>query len=120
MRAFFLAAVFLAVFSGKAAAASFCVVGMGIPPQCLYDDIGSCMAAATPPNSFCAVSPTARLYYYGSSRFCAVQSDRVAQCVFGDRTQCYRAVFRDKTVCVDREERPDDISPFRYDQRIGN
>lgn len=117
MRAAILTLIFLAISSDMAAAASFCVVGMGISPQCLYEDISSCSDAASPPNTFCGVNPEARLYYYGSSRYCAVQSNRIAQCIFNDISQCYGAVFQDKVVCLDRDERPDDINPFRYDKR---
>jgi hypothetical protein len=120
MRTVVLMLVFLAAGASAAGAASFCVEGEATPPQCLYEDIVSCTAAASPPNTFCGINPDARLYYYGSSRYCAVQSNRIAQCVFNDMTQCYDASFQDKSVCMDREMRPDDISPFRYDPRIGN
>jgi hypothetical protein len=117
-------AIFTLIFSvigcSAAMAASFCIVGMGIPPQCLYEDTASCMGAATSPNTFCGVNPEARLYYYGSSRYCAVQSSRIAQCIFNDISQCYESVFEDRAVCLDREERSDDINPFRYDLRVGN
>ncbi len=118
MRAAILMLIFLTAGSNAAAAASFCVVGMGIPPQCLYEDVSSCMGSASPPNTACGVNPDARLYYYGSSRYCAVQSSRIAQCIFNDISQCYGASFQDQVVCLDREERSDDINPFRYDKRI--
>lgn len=109
--------IFLAS-AGTARAASFCVAGMSTPPQCLYEDITSCERAADPPNTFCEVNATTRLYYYGSGRYCAVQSNRIAQCLFNDPSQCYEAVFQDKSVCVDREASKDNIDPYRYDQRL--
>ena len=118
MRAAVLMLIFLTISSSMATAATFCVVGMGIPPQCVYEDIQSCTAASSQPSTFCGVNPEARLYYYGSSRYCAVQSSRIAQCIFNDISQCYGAVFQDPVVCLDREERPDDINPYRYDKRI--
>ncbi len=122
MRNFLLVTAFLALASGTAEAANFCVVGMGIPPQCFYNDVRSCMNAAQPPNSFCAVNPDARLYYYGSSDFCAVHSVGIAQCIYGSLEECYsdsyRGSFRDRVVCMDRAQHPDNISPYRYDQRI--
>jgi hypothetical protein len=118
MRAVIFTLMFLTIGNGVAAAASFCVVGMGIPPQCLYEDVSSCTGAAAPPNTFCGVNPETRLYYYGSSRYCAVQSSRIAQCIFNDISQCYGAVFEERVVCLDREARPDDINPFQYDKRI--
>jgi hypothetical protein len=118
MRAALLMFIFLTIGSGAAAAATFCIVGMGIPPQCLYEDVSSCSTASSPPNTFCGVNPAARLYYYGSSRYCAVQSSRIAQCIFNDMSQCYGAVFQDRVVCLDREQHSDDINPFLYDKRI--
>ena len=118
MRTAILTLIFLTIGGGVAIAASFCVVGMGIPPQCLYEDISACVGASSPPNTFCGVNSMASLYYYGSSRYCAVQSNRIAQCIFNDPSQCYGAVFQDSFVCLDREERSDDINPYRYDKRI--
>lgn len=120
MPACILTALFLVLGAGSASAGAFCVTGIAIPPQCYYDDVASCKGAASPPNSYCAVNPQERLFFSGSSRYCAVQSNRVAQCVFSDAVQCYDASFQDPSVCLDREERPDDINPFRYDQRVGN
>jgi hypothetical protein len=118
MRTLLLMLVFLMLGGSASRAASFCVVGLAIPPQCLYEDISSCMGSSSPPNTFCGVNPETRLYYYGSSRYCAVQSNHVAQCIFNDISQCYEAVFQERTVCLDREQRPDDINPYRYDQRL--
>ncbi|HYD18085.1 MAG TPA: DUF3551 domain-containing protein [Patescibacteria group bacterium] len=109
------------LLTGQAARASdFCVVGMAIPPQCYYDDVKACMGAATPPNTFCGVNPEARLMYYGSSRYCVVHSAKLAECMYEDYLQCSSAAGQAGAICADRNQKKDDINPFRYDRRIEN
>jgi hypothetical protein len=124
MRAFFLFAgiVTMACLSapGSARASTFCVAGAAMPPQCLYEDVRGCVKAAAPPNTFCTINPEVGLIYYGSQRYCTVQSDRLAQCMFVDRSQCNQEAYRNGAICIDREEIKDDLNPFRYDQRIQN
>lgn len=104
--------------NAQAQAATFCVVGQSTPPQCLYDDVKSCNAATTS-ETYCDINPAVPLMYYGSAKYCVVQADRVAQCLYADRSQC-RSNGREEGVCIDRDALPDDISPYRYDNRIQN
>jgi hypothetical protein len=105
---------------GTAFADTFCVVGIAIPPQCYYDDVAACIGASAPPNTFCSVNPASSLMYYGTSRFCTVQSDRLAQCMFSDFVQCNSVASQSGTICIDRQVKKDDINPFRYERRVEN
>jgi len=118
MRTVILLSVFVAMMSaGEALAGTFCVVGMAVPPQCMYDDVPTCQNASSPPNTYCDVNPDARLTYYGSQQFCSVQSDRLAQCMFASFRQCAEAALPG-TVCIDRGQAGETSpSPFRYDLR---
>lgn len=118
----FMAGLFPAMtLCGTAAmAATFCLVGPAIPPQCYYDDVQACQQAASPPNTSCSISPDAFLMYYGDARYCTVGSDRVAQCMYVDRGACNVEAGRTNAICFDRtdikkEKNPD---PYRYDNRI--
>ena len=111
-------ALLLLVLSAEGAmAGSFCVVGMAIPPQCMYDDIVTCNAASTPPDTYCDVNPQAHLMYYGSQQFCAVDSHLLAQCQYNSRTLCQGTLGGQPVICIDRGEKPDDVNPYRYDSR---
>jgi hypothetical protein len=107
---------FLTVPARTALAAAFCVVGVAVPPQCMYDDISTCNGASSPPNTYCSVNPEATLLYHGPGRYCAVQSDRLAQCLFSCFGECETAA-RGDAICVDRGEKPNPNNPYRYDKR---
>ena len=119
---YFLAIVAAGVILGSmpAAAGTFCIVGTAIPPQCYYDDVASCVGASAPPNTFCSVNPTATLTYYGTSRYCTVQSDRLAQCMYSDMVECNAAPGPVPAVCIDRQGIASDVNPFRYERRVEN
>jgi hypothetical protein len=120
MRTFIVAGAFLIALTlsaGTALAAAFCVVGTSIPPQCMYDDIQTCNASSTPPESYCDVNPATTLKYFGSQRYCAVDSNLQAQCLYNSRILCQSTLGGQAVICIDRGETPDDISPFRYDSR---
>jgi hypothetical protein len=117
---------FMAVVTARTVlAASFCMVGQGMPPQCYYDDIAACQQAANSPGNYCEISPDAQVMYFGDARYCTVRSDRVAQCLYVDRNACNAEAARTQAICFDRisigkdkdtkEKNPD---PFRYDNRI--
>lgn len=109
----------LAIFFsfGEVKAATFCLVGQGISPQCLYEDVTSCSAASTT-NTYCDVNPEARIMYYGSQRYCVVGSDRLAQCMYVDRNECSSQAGRARAICIERSQEQNDINPYRYDNRI--
>ena len=104
-----------------AQAASFCVAGADLPPQCLYDDITNCRKASTPPATVCVVSPDAILNYVGSSRYCTVSASYSAQCIFSDHSLCEAEAGRSTNlVCIDRYSLREKNSPFRYENRMQN
>ena len=119
MRISILAGAFLLLMLGAvtAHAASFCVVGQAIPPQCMYDDIRTCNASSSPPETYCDVNPATYLKYYGSQRYCAVDSNLQAQCIYNSRTLCQGTLNGQPVICIDRGEKPDEIDPYRYDRR---
>lgn len=110
----------LLVLGIPAQAATFCVAGVGMQPQCFYDDVTSCRRAATPPSTACIVNPEASLSYYGGSRYCTLNAERIASCIYTDRGQCNRDADNGAGICIDREEMADDLNPFRYDNRVQN
>ena len=119
MRILFLAGALLLFMlsAGTSHAASFCVVGQAIPPQCMYDDIKTCDAASSPPSTYCDVNPETTLKYYGSQRYCAVDSHLQAQCIYNSRTLCQGTLNGQSVICIDRGEKPDEFNPYRYDRR---
>jgi hypothetical protein len=115
-------AAFMLLAAAPAQAGTFCVSGPTLAPQCIYEDIQSCKAAAMS-DAACTISPDAYLMYYGAAKYCTVTTDRLAQCLYDDRGQCNAAAGRDQALCIDREEvKQDQVNPdpFRYDQRIQN
>lgn len=110
--------VLVSAVSSPVLAATFCVAGVALPPQCLYDDVPSCTQASDPPNTYCTVNPEATLSYVGGSPYCAVGADRVAECLYVDRSQCNSAAQKQDGVCFDREAMQDDRNPYRFDNRI--
>lgn len=119
---YFIAAVVSGLMFGvnPAVAGTFCVTGTAIPPQCFYDDVSACVGASAPPNTFCSVNPAAELTYYGTSRYCTVQSDRLAQCMYSDFVECNAAPGPVPAICVDRQGMSSDVNPFRYERRVEN
>lgn len=105
-------------FPGRAWAATFCIVGPGVPAQCYYDDVKNCVQAAHPPSTYCQINPDADLIYHGSSRYCTVQSDRLAECLYVDRVECNAIAAHVNGVCFDRNLLNDNVNPFRFDDRI--
>jgi hypothetical protein len=102
-------------------AATFCVVGNGLQPQCLYDDAASCNRNADSPNFICTVNPEAQLTYIGGQKYCIVDSNRVAQCLYDDHARCDNDARERNFVCVDHQAiEKDNINPFRYDPRSQN
>ena len=102
------------------ASGTFCVGGVAQSPQCIYDDVTSCIRAADPPVTACLVSQTAVLGYVGGGRYCTVGSERMAQCLYVDRSQCNAEAIRSGNICIDRNAVADETNPFRYDTRVQN
>ena len=120
MRISILAGAFLLLTlnAGTAFAAAFCVVGQTVPPQCMYTDIKTCNASASASsNTYCAVNSEATLKYYGSQKYCTVDSHLLAQCLYNSRRLCDDAVKGQAVICIEKEEKPDEHNPYRYDPR---
>ena len=118
-RVLFSALLLIALAAPRAAAAAtFCVVGEAIPPQCLYDDVDSCNAAAVGASTHCDINPDVRLMAYGSQPYCIVGSDRQEQCLYIDRAHCNADAGKAHAICIERAPDRADVSPFRYDNRI--
>lgn len=106
------------LFAPAAQAGNFCVAGIGLAPQCFYDDINQCLEAAEPPNTNCILAEQAILRYSGGADYCMVMSDGTAMCIFTDRSQCDSEAYDKNAICIRREERRGVNDPFRYDNRI--
>lgn len=113
-----IAAFAILLLAQGAQAATFCVGGPGISRQCLYEDVRLCQRAAKPPESYCTINPQAVLSYLGGSRYCVVDSSRLAQCLYTDRNQCNDVAARSASVCIERQT--DEFSPFSNDTRVQN
>jgi len=114
---FYIIGLALFAMSGAANAATFCLVGQGINPQCLYEDVSSCSAASTS-NTYCDVNPEVRIMYYGSQTYCVIGSNRLAQCMYVDRSQCNSDAIKSGSICIVRTPDEQDTNPYRYDNRI--
>jgi hypothetical protein len=100
---------------------TFCVQGMGLTPQCNYDDIQTCRRAEEPPNTFCSINPEANLAYTGGTNYCVVTAQLTALCIYQDRSQCNEESFRQRGICIDRRNMSGlSNDPFRYDDRVQN
>lgn len=115
----FLCFIFM-LLTFPAQAAPFCLAGVGMPPQCIYDDIKVCVEAINSRDLHCTANPEAVLSYSGGSRYCRVTSYLSAECIFNDRLQCRREASMRGDICIDRTAMGDDTNPYRYDERIQN
>ncbi len=117
MKAKLIALFFLMGISSAAHASPFCIAGMGMPPQCIYDDIQVCRQAASA-NTSCVANPETLLNYSGGARYCTVTSHLSAQCIFNDRAQCRKEASLRKEICIDRMDVTNVNNPYRFDSRI--
>ncbi len=108
----------LSVASLPVQAASFCIAGAGLSPQCFYDDMNQCIRAAESPATACIVNPDTNLNYSGGANYCVVTSGLTALCMYVDRAQCEDEAMRNRGICISRADMDDDTDPFRYDPRI--
>jgi hypothetical protein len=118
-----LAVLCLLVLCCNAYAASFCAAGVGVPPQCYYSDISSCLSSAQSMGGICVINPDSSPMLFGGSNYCTVQSDLTAQCIFVDREQCNSEAAKNNAICINRSDIKKPLQtpdPFRYDDRIQN
>lgn len=120
MRYAFFLFLSLMLLATDARAASFCVAGLGLSPQCLFDDIKTCRKAVNTRDTSCIVNPAAVLSYSGGARYCRVTSYLSAECIFIDRAQCNKEAAAIQAICIDRMSMNDENNPYRYDDRIQN
>lgn len=106
------------MLSATAQAAPFCIAGMGMPLQCIYDDIKVCRMAISSPQHNCIANPDAVLSYSGGARYCRVTSYLSAECIFTDRAQCRKEASLHDNICLDRMSMKDENNPYRFDDRI--
>jgi hypothetical protein len=66
-------------------AGDYCIGGIGLPLQCIYDDVESCARAAEPPSTACILNSEARVHITGQSEYCVIHSGGVGECVYVDR-----------------------------------
>lgn len=104
--------------TADALAAPFCLIGLGLPPQCIYFDVAQCNKASSPPDIVCIVDPSVTLNMTGGSRYCVVDSFNTAQCLYDDHNACDTAAGRAGAICFDRSTNTSSNNPFRFDQRV--
>lgn len=109
--------VFTLLSSTLAIAAPFCVTVQGVPPDCIYDDTNACKLRAAQLSGVCTVNTHEITSHVGEEKFCSVDSTRVPQCMFVDRTACENAQ-NNGAVCVNNtfaKGYDDQIDPFAAD-----
>lgn len=93
------AAVLLAAHA--AAAAPFCVVGQGVPPQCLYADPSDCRVRAAQLNGTCAANPEEFSMPVSAGPYCVTDATRSLTCGYLDLRSCTLAAERRQgSVCI--------------------
>ncbi len=117
IRAILLALVLIAL-SVPARAGTFCVATVGSPSQCLYEDARACIKASSPPYSNCILNPDTPIAFWGTQRYCTVDSARTAECLYADRGQCNAAASQRRAICIDNAAKAEDIDPYLYDNRV--
>ena len=115
---FFLFVAGLLAFPNFVNAASFCLAGPALPPQCIYDDVQVCLKATEPPNTTCVINPETYIAYTGNSEYCVAKSSKTALCYYVDRDQCNQEAQRSQSICVQRPLTEDNKGVYQYDQRI--
>ncbi len=121
MRKFSLFLLSLFCLIGETAyAATFCLVDIGLAPQCIYDDVDTCRKARSSQTASCTLNFETSPYinFTGSSRYCTVSASKIGQCIFSDREQCNREAGRSNVVCIDRTGMQDKDNPYKYDPRV--
>lgn len=118
MKALWLLGAFLFLDTSQASAASFCLAGPGLSPQCIYDDVGTCKRAARPPSTDCFANEEVKLMQHGNAEYCLVTSQRVAECIYSDRGQCNAQALKQNAVCKSNTDNDIKENPYRYDTRV--
>jgi hypothetical protein len=117
LRKLFFAIIVAFMPFGSALASPFCVSVTGMPTECIYDDATPCKNRAAQLSGFCTINTSEITAAYGEEKFCIVDSSRVPQCIYVDRTLCESAQSNG-SVCVNNnfknvnEAQPD---PFAND-----
>lgn len=117
MRSSFIVILLIVTMPLIAIAAPFCVKVQGIREDCIYDDTSSCKTRAAQLSGICIVNTSEITMATGREKFCLVDSSRMPQCVYADRSGC-EAAQRNESVCIintfhkDNEEQAD---PFEVD-----
>jgi len=98
-----------------ARAAPYCLQTVGIPPQCMFGDVGQCRKEALRVNGVCNVNPReVEFPKTPAGRFCLVQNGPILECRYVDRRTCDVESARRSAICVD-SARPGtpDVDIFR-------
>jgi hypothetical protein len=98
-----------------ARAAPYCLVGFGLPPQCIYADVALCRREALKTtNSVCSVNTAeVRLPTTPAGRFCLVVNGPVVQCMYPDRRTCDAEAALRSGICSDTQVGRPDVDIFR-------
>jgi hypothetical protein len=104
---------------GTAQAAAFCLTSNTMPPQCVYETVSQCAAAAENPGIGCIPNPNEQQQFFGTGRYCVATEQRIEYCLFADYQSCNSDAQRRRGICYDRGAiGPND--PYRFDTRPRN
>lgn len=117
----FLLLALLPIFYAQALqAAPFCVQVQGIPPECIYDDAVQCRKRAAELGGLCAPNAAEITIPAGTGRYCIVDSNRIVQCNYVDRTSCNNDAVRGGGACMEAPNQGVQPDPYRQDPNINN
>ena len=92
----------LAGVASAALAAPYCTQAKNGARVCTYTDTEQCARRAGELNALCIANPTELRSTTGSARYCLVNNDHMANCVYTDRKACEVDATREgDAVCLD-------------------
>ena len=105
-------------YASPAAASPFCVQVQGIEPECIYDDVVLCRQRADQLSGMCIANPKEFKTIPGIGKFCLVDSNRISQCNYNDRSSCSTDAARAGGVCIDATGSTLDQNPYQKDPDV--
>jgi hypothetical protein len=106
-------------YVSSAHASPFCVqLQGGIAPECIYDDAVLCRQRADQLSGLCVANPKEFKTLTGIGKYCLVDSNRISQCNYTDRSTCATDAQRAGGVCLDATGSTLDQNPYEKDPNV--
>jgi hypothetical protein len=97
-----LAALLLAVVTGGANAAPFCLPVPGGKPLCIYDDAAACDSRAQQLRQSCSINTDEITMPTQGEAYCSINSERIIQCLYSSFNSCRANIRNDSAFCFPR------------------